>query len=122
MHLRPLAWVALFALLGMALAPTISKSLFGPKALFGQVEVCTVDGMKLVTLDDQGAPSQPDVHPHSGDCPFCGLQGPAFLPSVDQTPVEVAATTQLLPPRFYRASRPLFAWASARSRAPPFTA
>jgi hypothetical protein len=124
---RRTCFIALVAMLMMVLAPTMSKVVASERANAGLVEVCTAEGMKWVTVS--GA-IQPDAdhkkgpvpaHDHDGDCPYCSLQTTKFLTT---TTLSFATTplVSLIPPLFYQAPKPLFAWAHSRSRAPPLSA
>lgn len=126
--LRRTSFIALVAMLLMALAPTVSKVVASERSNAGLVEVCTAEGMKWVAVSgvsqfDSGSQDKTPIsaHDHSGDCPYCSLQTAKLLTSTSHsfttTPVESP-----LPPLFYQASKPLFAWAQARSRAPPLSA
>ena len=122
-QIRRTAFVALMAMLLLALAPTVSKLVAAERATTNVVEVCTTEGTKwlpaseLVQTPSAGHDQGPSSL-HGGDCPFCSLQTAKFLTSEAQS---FAATpvVSLLPPLFYQAPKPLFAWAHSRSRAPP---
>lgn len=114
------SWTACFAILLMALAPTISHAVRGD-APTGWAEICSVTGAKLISLDDT-ASSQPD----SGEaqalahCPYCSLH--SSTPGMPPAPPAGLAPMPLgfeLPELFLLAPRTLFAWASAQPRAPP---
>jgi len=118
------AWIACIAVLMAALAPAISQAVAtradGPQ---GWTEVCTTQGMQRILI--QGAPALPDApapeHFSFEHCPFCLTHaGVAVLPPV---PIRLPASVgrDSLPALFLDAPRPLFAWLSAPSRAPPFT-
>ena len=122
---RRTSFIALLAMVMLALAPTVSKVIAAERIDSNLVEVCTTEGTKWLSaselgqaasaVHDQGPSS---LHDHGGDCPYCNLQTTKFLSSV----VQSCATTKsiaLLPPLLYQAPKPLFAWAHSRSRAPP---
>lgn len=121
MH-RCTAWIACFAILLAALAPSISHAL----AIAGDgsgnwVEICTVSGSKLVSANhDHQSPAPADKFGHLKHCPFCLSHAVSvgLLPPADFT-LPVVAGTHILPSLFYQAPRPLFAWAVAQPRAPP---
>eukprot|EP01035_Chromulina_nebulosa_P011730 gene11730-15660_t len=84
LHLRQLCWVALLAVFGLALAPTISHAVALGQAPAGWTEVCTPQGNQWVPLTDAGSPAQPATGAgHLEHCPLCGLAGAALgLPRV----------------------------------------
>lgn len=114
------------AILLAALAPSISHALSDPaesRSLWA--EICSSAGLKLVKLE-LGEPSP--VSPAHGEpasafdhCPFCQTHGgmPALPPSASLM-LPAYQGSFPLPELFYRAPRPLFAWATPQSRAPPF--
>jgi hypothetical protein len=124
-QLRRTSFIALLAMVILALAPTVSKVIAAERVDSNLVEVCTTEGTKWVSASEPGQAASAghdqgpsSLHDHGGDCPYCNLQATKFLSSI----VQSCATTKsvaLLPPLFYQASKPLFAWAHVRSRAPP---
>ena len=124
-QIRRTAVVALLAMVMVVFAPTISKVVASERVGSDLVEVCTVEGMKWVSVSEiqqassVGQQHEPvGAHDHGGDCPYCSLQTTKFLSVASQSFATTSVVT-LLPPLFYKASKPLFAWAHARSRAPP---
>lgn len=137
---RLYAWIALFAMLAGALAPTISRAAAAgdQSGVRYWLEVCSASGSNLIELavadagrygghglvtaapaDGEGAPA----HLALDHCPYCGAQaGTAALPPHDPPPLIVAQRVMRAPTLFLLAPRPLFAWSSARPRAPPFPA
>lgn len=122
-RLRSFAWLALLAMLAMALMPTVSHALALAKAPpGGWTEVCTPQGAQWVALD--GSPIGETVPAggadHQLDCPYCrpasSLVG--LLPTAPlQWQLPIAGNAA--PPLFFHAARTLFAWASAQPRGPP---
>jgi hypothetical protein len=124
-QLRRISFVALLAMVMVVFAPTISKVVASERVGSDLVEVCTVEGMKWVSISEiqqaSSASQQHEpasAHDHSGDCPYCSLQTTKFLSGASQY-FATAPVVSLLPPLYYKAPKPLFAWAHARSRAPP---
>jgi hypothetical protein len=115
------AWIASFAILLATLAPAISHAMAAAHGSSHEwSEICTASGAKLVKVGD--LPSKPSTHQvsHFEHCPFClGHAGAFGLPPDNDLRLPSVAGTQILPPLFYRAHRPLFAWAAAQPRAPP---
>ncbi len=118
---RPATWFAIFAMLGLALAPTVSHALAASGPGNPWAEVCSVAGGKGVVADAAGANgSQTDAGSHLGHCPLCGQLGSApALPVAGSAGALVIAGADVLPALFARSPSPLFAWAAAQPRAPP---
>ncbi len=116
---RQATWLAICAMLGLALAPTVSHALAASGPGNPWAEICSVAGGKLVVADAAGAAdTQADAGTHLGHCPLCGQIGHApVLPSAEFVPVRIDAAEHR--PAFVHAPRPLFAWAAAQPRAPP---
>jgi hypothetical protein len=124
-QIRRTAVVALLAMVMVVFAPTISKVVASERVGSDLVEVCTVEGMQWVSVSEiqqassVGQQHEPvGAHDHGGDCPYCSLQTTKYLGVASQS-FATTSVVSLLPPLFYQASKPLFAWAHARSRAPP---
>jgi hypothetical protein len=115
------AWLANFAILLAAFAPTVSHAMAAARGGASWVEICTTAGPAIVKLNGDQAPNAPKNAPasHLEHCPFCFPHaGAAGLPpAVAALPVTVGSYA--LPELFYRAPRPLFAWAAGQPRAPP---
>jgi len=124
-QIRRTAVVALLAMVMVVFAPTISKVVASERVGSDLVEVCTVEGMKWVSVSEiqqassVGQQHEPvGAHDHGGDCPYCSLQTTKYLGFASQS-FATTSVVSLLPPLFYQAPKPLFAWAHSRSRAPP---
>ncbi|WP_025916890.1 DUF2946 domain-containing protein [Herminiimonas sp. CN] len=120
-------WIACFAILLNALAPSISHAI---SARDGQasawVEVCTAGGSKRVAVAPvtpaDTAPSDHSIAHQSEHCPFCMSHAGSFsLPPPSMAPLAASGGHALFPALFYRSPRPLFSWATANPRAPPAT-
>ena len=115
---RHATWLAIFAMLGLALAPTVSHALTASGPGNPWAEICSVAGGKVVVADAAGA-SSAEAGTHLGHCPLCGQIGSApVLPSAEFVPVRIDGAEHR-PALFFHAPRPLFAWAAAQPRAPP---
>lgn len=114
---RRATWLALVAMLGLALAPTVSHALAASGPGNPWAEICSVAGGKTVAVDAAG--SRAEAGAHLGHCPLCGQVGdvPA-LPGAEYRPVRVDVA-QYHPALLLHAPRTLFAWAVAQPRAPP---
>lgn len=120
------AWIALFAILLGAVVPALTHALSRPGD--GEerwVEVCTVAGTRLVAVDepgDQDRPGGADLFPGER-CAFCATHGGApALPTLQAMPFVLKGSADEFPWLYFHAPRPLFAWAPAHPRAPPFLA
>ena len=114
--------IALFAVLLVSLAPTVSHAIAAANGSNNHwVQVCTGFGIKWVKLDSNGMPQSPaPTVSHLDHCPFCSNHIGAIdiLPaSVPQQPIVLGVES--FPDLFLISHRPLFAWASAQPRAPP---
>lgn len=121
-RLRRLSGIAMLALFGLVCAPTISHAL-AHAGSSAWTEVCTPQGMKLVALDERGAPD-PTAPPtstisHLDHCPLCGLGASALPPAPPVPTAALDGPRQHLPRLFLLAPRTLFVWAAPPSRGPP---
>jgi hypothetical protein len=127
---RWMAWVAVWAILLGALAPTLSHAMRAwQHAPVTWVEVCSTTGAKLVAVSlDKGVAGKADPQSrlpgsnHAGEhCPFCLMHADdvAVLPSPPAPVLTMAFSTEALPSLFLHAPRTLFAWAPPQARAPP---
>ena len=124
LHQRTLTWLALVAVLAMALLPTLSHALSFARGDAGRwAEVCTPQGMRLVAVDDAAGAADatlPTANSHLEHCPLCALGAGAMAPP----PAPLAMLWLPLagaepPPAFLHAPRTAFAWRSAQPRGPP---
>ena len=126
-------WAALWAMIAMAIMPTISHAIvrFSEPADAPMVmEVCTTRGVERISMNpglqlmDQSADAGSKTHPASHDlisehCPMCGQSGHSALPPPSQTLLKLPGISDAPPRLFLLAPRPLFAWLQARPRGPP---
>lgn len=116
------AWLACFAVLFAALAPSISHAMSAAK---GEpwAEICTIDGAKFVKIGgDQLLKSDPGTQKsmHFEHCPFCATHGGSLaLPRAAALAVPLLETHETYPFLFFQSPRPLAIWVAAQSRAPP---
>lgn len=125
---RRITFIALMAMVMLALAPTITKVIASYGVKSNLVEVCTTEGTKWLSTSEidsgQGGfvtaekPGPAQAHDHGSDCSYCHLQLAKFLPSTVQSHTATKMVA-LLPPLFYEAHTPLFIWANQSARAPP---
>lgn len=128
LHRRLTAWVALFALVLGALAPTVTQAMVAAGDRGDWLQVCSVSGMVWVKADtgevsqqqpDGSAPADSATSQH---CAWCTLHGGAAgLPVVQMQP-DLPTRLTGLPPAFFLAPSVASIWAPAQSRAPPFAA
>lgn len=115
---RRATWLAIFAMLGLALAPAVSHALAGGGPGNPWAEICSVAGGKLVVSDASG--EQAGAGAHLGHCPLCGHLGHApALPTAEAADAPNPDGADFLPAPFAQAPSPPFAWAAAQPRAPP---
>ena len=124
-HTRTISFIALLAMVMLVLAPTVSKVIAAERTDSNLVEICTTEGTKWLSASELGQAASAghdqgpsSVHDHGGDCPYCNLQTTKFLSPVVHS-CAITKSLALLPPLFYQAPRPLFAWALQPARAPP---
>lgn len=112
------AWIALLGVLFSALAPTLSHAMAGGEGQGDQVQICTMDGMKLVSVSAASSDKSVPIDHVFTHCPYCATHGGAALPT---TPVVHAsfAPAASHPPLFYQSATPLFSWTAAAPRGPP---
>ena len=110
--------IAILAVLTGSLAPSISQAISVVKNGQGlAVEVCTTTGVKMtVVIADQDSAETKKVNEH---CPYCVMHGAYALPVNSQLSFAQPEAHQLYPQLFYQSPKPLFAWVSLPSRAPP---
>ncbi|MCM2566179.1 MULTISPECIES: DUF2946 domain-containing protein [Janthinobacterium] len=118
------AWIACFAILLAALAPSVSQAVANAKQESGSgwAEICSVAGIRFVQVDDDGG-----ADGKSGGkamqmehCAFCSTHaGSVGLPPSPVLPLPVAGGTAIFPALYYQSPSPLFIWSTAQSRAPP---
>jgi hypothetical protein len=110
-------WIAALAIAMSALAPAVSQAVSLVKGGHGfAMEICSVDGSKMqINVDDE----QTDVVQQSKPCPYCIAHNditPAFNTNLT---FEAPQTLALLPRLFYQSPKPLAAWVTPPSAAPP---
>jgi hypothetical protein len=121
------AWIACFAILLAALAPSISQAVANakPESGSGWAEICSVAGIRFVqvlpandgaTDEKSGGKAMQMEH-----CAFCSTHaGSVGLPPAGPVlQLPVASGTAIFPALYYQSPAPLFIWSAAQSRAPP---
>lgn len=120
------AWIACFAILLAALAPSISQAVANAKQESGSgwAEICSVAGIRFVQVlqADDGAADETSGGKamQMEHCAFCSTHaGSVGLPPSPVLPLPVASGTAIFPALYYQSPSPLFIWSTAQSRAPP---
>ncbi|MFL9880878.1 DUF2946 domain-containing protein [Herbaspirillum rhizosphaerae] len=114
------AWTAIFAVLLMVLAPTLSRA-FSPEPSSPAfwMEICSAFGVNKSDAPVSGK----EQLAASAHCPYCLMHADVLTPPPHVAVGETVFTiSHLLPRLFYRAPQPLFAWIVAPSRGPPVVA
>jgi hypothetical protein len=122
-QLRRACWLALIAVLALALLPTVSRALAAADGQVSWAEVCTPQGMRAVALAaDSGVdePSPAGAGVALEHCPYCATSAVALgMPPAPVTVSRLPALGTELPALFLQAPATLHAWRSAQPRAPP---
>lgn len=119
------AWIACFAILLAALAPSVSQAVANAKQQSGSgwAEICSVAGIRFVQVDDGAADDGNSTGKamQMEHCAFCSTHaGSVGLPPAGPVlPLPVAMGTAIFPALYYQSPAPLFIWSTAQSRAPP---
>lgn len=110
-------WIAIVSIVLASLAPTISQAVAISDHGKGiSMEVCTSSGMKVtVTVGDQEEQKQLT----NDACPYCVMHQALMLPLNSSLTFSVPEAHHLYPQLFYQSPKPMFAWVSLPSRAPP---
>ena len=117
---RCLSWIALAAILGLALTPALAQMMAKGGAP-AWMQICSAQGGKLVAMADLAPQdsSKPSTA-HLEHCPFCVLHAPLLpTPQLQISFAAPAPPPARYPSLFFSAPRPLFAWSAAQPRAPP---
>jgi hypothetical protein len=119
-----LAWIACLAILFNAFAPIVSHAMAAPASAAMTVEICTALGMTTMPLvlaqDDADSSSAGKLHQAMNHCGYCVSHAASHgLPPPIAIAFAAPAGRDVYPPLYYHASRPLFPWSLAQSRAPP---
>ena len=102
-------------MLCLAVVPTLSHAIAWSAGAALPSDVCSVNDSLALAGD---APATTASH-HLDHCPICGVAAHAAPPPVPVACTLMAAPATSAPELFWVSPRPLHAWASAPSRAPP---
>ncbi len=131
---RTAAWLAIFAMLLGALAPTISRAMVPGAGARMLADVCSVAGVGFAGIDRAKAPLSGDAavdregeggpQAHSPDrCPYCCTHAGVAVASPPATGLLVASPGSVRLPRLsFVSPRPRHAWSPSHPRAPPVRA
>jgi hypothetical protein len=114
------AWIALFAVLLNALAPTLSYAMAAGRGA-AVVEMCTSFGLKKVVVSKAGEESAPSAMQGIQHCPFCLSADSASAPppgAVSALPALPDAVSAAVPVSSI-IHDPLLSWSAAHKRGPP---
>jgi hypothetical protein len=117
---RPVAWLALVAMLALALLPAVSHALAAAGG--GQVEICTAQGPRWVPAGEieGGLPVGASTLAH---CPYCLSAGAGLGPNpAEGTARAVVFAGDAAPPAMAPPPPAAFACCAAPPRAPPAAA
>jgi len=124
---RLIAFIACIGMMLSALAPAISHAMAnhqGSTSLL--LEICSATGDKsdlAIKLDLQNpADSKDSKMAPMQHCSYCLTHAGSYALLANVSPVLITPNlSYFLPPLFYRAPQPLFAWAASNPRAPPIS-
>jgi hypothetical protein len=119
---RVCAALALFAILLVALMPTIARAVAAAKGESLMIqELCSAQGGKRLVLNVELDDALHGSATHLEKCGYCALltQQPIASNPNAATYAPLPKATQELPARFYNAAPKLHAWRTAQPRAPP---
>jgi len=107
-------WLALFAMLGLALAPSVSHALSAQQQSNPWTEICSASGSS--GQPDRGTPTMQLEH-----CAMCVVAGHAMgMPPAPVAALPTPERAAHVPALFLDAAHSLFAWSPPQARAPPF--
>ncbi len=110
-RLRLFTWIALFATLGLAIAPSVSHALSAQQASNPWTEVCSGP--------NSGEPSR-SAAMHLEHCVMCCVAASAIgMPPAPITVLPAPEGAACLAALLLEAPHPLFAWRPPQARAPP---
>src|SRR5689334_1445629 len=116
-------WIACFAVLLNALAPSVSHAIAFSRGVPATWEICRADGSRVTVsglITGEDSDKSPSATKAMGeDCAYCQTHAGSFgLPPVTLAGLPAVAAP-LKPFLFYRAPQPLQIWAAAQPRGPP---
>ncbi len=113
-------------MLAAALLPSLAHALATARSDGRWAEICTPQGMRLVSVDTEDGASAPDpvsAAAHLEHCPYCApAVGSLGMPPAPLAVARLPVTGAELPALLLQAPRTLPTWRSAQPRAPPASA
>lgn len=115
---RLIHWIAVFAIAMSALAPAVSQAVSLAQGGHGfAMEICAMDGSKMQITVELEQPTEQDSQ--AQPCPYC-LAQTAITPAFDTSlTFQAPQSFAFLPQLFYQSPKPLAAWVTPPSAAPP---
>jgi Protein of unknown function (DUF2946) len=113
-RLHRFACFALFTMLGLALAPSVSKVVSAQAAGNPFTQVCSAASGGAASDDEGGSAAM-----HLEHCALCCVAAAPMLPPAAPSGPAAPVGASYIAARFLDASHTLFAWTSAQARAPP---
>ena len=108
-------WLALVAMLGLALAPSVSHALSASNAANPFTEICSASPNSNPASGNTGSAAM-----HLEHCALCCIAAqPLGMPPAPTVLPAVPDGADFIAARFLDASHTLFAWTTAQARAPP---
>ncbi|MET3131510.1 hypothetical protein AAKU55_001772 [Oxalobacteraceae bacterium GrIS 1.11] len=114
-------WIACFAILINALAPSISHAIAALQVQSLSAEICRADGVPAIASEQAApAPLKNGKMAMGEHCGYCLAHAASFaLPPTALAALGLFGGHAALPFLFYRSPQPLTAWSAARPRGPP---
>jgi hypothetical protein len=110
-------WIAILAIFVGSIAPSISQAVSLAKSGHGFVmEICSAEGSKISKAVDV---SEQNQEQSAESCPYCLAHIAYALPLNPTLSLSAPQDHSLYSKLFYQSPKPLFAWVSLPSRAPP---
>jgi hypothetical protein len=117
---RLTSWIAIFVIFGGALAPSISMAI--AKNYSGQfvMEICSSSELgKVMPIDLGQDRSSGQAETKNEHCAFCLTISPYVPATQSNLKFEKPEGSPFFPTLFYQSHKPLHAWLTQPSRAPP---
>jgi hypothetical protein len=112
-RLHLFTWLALAAMLGLALAPSVSHALNAQQASNPFTAICSAS-------NTGGQPADGGAAMRLEHCAMCVVAASAMgMPPAPVAVLPVSEGAAYIPSLFLDAPRPLFAWRPPQARAPP---
>jgi Protein of unknown function (DUF2946) len=118
-HSRFIHWIAIFAILMSALAPSISSAFASKDSVKSlDAEICSVSGFKVIHVVSTDSKSD-DHHLFTEHCPYCAVQSDYLPPLKTDLHFSLSQGDSFFPEIYYESPKSLLSWLRLPSRAPP---